>query len=184
MAKPKNAVPVFEDLSEVAPGPTLDASTTEAMPEALASNAPIEAAPRPKKLTGEALKSYAEANKGLGQSAEELAFGAGYAVISRKTGNVVPNTTAYQKALSVAFGLIPAPVAQGRASGGGRKLAYRVKSNEGSGVMAITGAYLRELDVANGTTFAIIVDKAAGELILQAQGPSEADEAGLGDDQG
>ena len=182
MTKSKNAVPVFEELSEVAPGPT---PATEAMPETPAPNASIEAASHPKRLTGDALVSYAEANKGLGLSAEELAFGAGYAVVSRKTGDLTSNTTAYQKALSVAFGLIPAPAAQGRASGGGRKLAYRVRSNPNSGVLAITGAYLRELGVANGTTFHIIVDKTAGELILQAQAaPSEPDQALPEDDQG
>lgn len=156
-------------------GPVLPEQATAS--EAAVSTASATAATkRPEKLVGDSLKEYAEAHKGQGLTAEQLAIDAGYVVVSRETGEITANETAYSKALAIAFGFVPAPPRATRAKGGGRTLAYKVKSNAQTGTMAVTGAYLRELGMAPGTVFNIIVDKEAGELILQVAGP-ESDQA-------
>jgi hypothetical protein len=186
-----NAVPVFADSlapdlenpsGEVPTGPVFDENADAASSETPASTVIPDPAPatakRPVKLTGDALQEYAEAHRGQGLTAEELAIGAGYVVVGRDDGKITANPTAYSKALLVALGLAPAPVPPAaRAPGGGRKLAYRVKSNADTGTMAVTGAYLRELGAPFGSVFTIIVDKEAGELVLQVEPSSEAPQA-------
>ena len=190
-----NAVPVFAPdfenpskvyTSEVPAGPVFDENTDAASSEAPAFTvipdpAPAPRLPRPEKLVGDALREYAEAHRGQGLTAEELATGAGYVVVGREDGAFSANPAAYSKALLVALGLAPAPVPSAtRAPGGGRKLAYKVKSNAETGTMAVTGAYLRELGAPFGSVFSIIIDKEAGELVLQVEAPETPQAAGEG----
>jgi len=181
----KNAVPVFPvELPTFDPEPpttmegngqctidkaeptTTEPTTEVAMPE-----------PKAEKLTGEALLAYATAQKPLGLTQAELAFGAGYVTRSRADGTLSAAPRAYSSALAVAAGLVPAqtPVGGGR----GRPLTFKVSSNAKNGNIQIPGNYLVELGVSWGAKFAIIVDREAGELVLQKLEAPEAPAEGV-----
>ena len=168
------------DISMVTPegaaGPVADDFSGEAQPAPAepASASTTSAIQRTKKLTGEALKTYAEVNQGQGLTAEQLAIGAGY--VRKVQGQLVAAPNAYSAALAIAFGLAPQTASKGPGSRPGRSLNYRLKSNAISGNVMVTGAYSRELGVAPGTVFTVIVDRENGELVLQPQ-VSHVDEA-------
>jgi len=157
-------------------GPVAEDFPNETLPEAETTPAepPTEPAltSRPKKLTGEALKAYAEINQGQGLTAEQLAIGAGY--VRKVGGQLVAAPNGYSAALAIAFGLAPQTASRGPGSRPGRSLNYRLKSNATSGNVMVTGAYWRELGVVPGTVFTVIVDKENGELVLQPQVATEA----------
>lgn len=153
------------DISLALPeGPVADDFSGEAQP---APAEPASAIQRTKKLTGEALKAYAEINQGQGLTAEQLAIGAGY--VRKVQGQLVAAPNGYSAALAIAFGLAPQTASKGPGSRPGRSLNYRLKSNAISGNVMVTGAYSRELGVAPGTVFTVIVNRENGELVLQPQ---------------
>lgn len=173
--KSANAVPAFSLLA-----PTFDpepptttegtglSTTEELTPEDLVMPLevePLTPEPKAEKLTGEALLSYATAHKGQDLTQDELAFGAGYVTRARADGALRPAPRAYSHALAVAAGLLPAGACAG--SRAGRPLTFKVSSNVKSGNVQIPGNYLVELGVSFGTRFSIIVDREAGELVLQ-----------------
>lgn len=165
--KSTNAIPVFSpELPTFDPEPptTMEgtgvSTTEESAPEDL-----VMPEPKTEKLTGEALLAYATAHKGQDLTQDELALGAGYVTRARADGALKPAPRAYSSALAVAAGLVPAQASAGTRAG--RPLTFKVSSNVKSGNIQIPGNYLVELGVSFGTKFSIIVDREAGELVLQ-----------------
>lgn len=177
--KSVNAMPVFSpELPTFDPEPptimegTGLSTTEESAPECPVMppapecpTEPITPEPKTEKLTGEALLAYATERKGQDLTQDELALGAGYVTRARADGALKPAPRAYSSALAVAAGLVPAQASAGTRAG--RPLTFKVSSNVKSGNVQIPGNYLVELGASFGTKFVIIVDREAGELVLQ-----------------
>jgi hypothetical protein len=129
------------------------------------------------RLTGPELLAYAQDNEG--QPIDDLIKGAGYyREVTGEDGDVKIqiNRQPFWQALAIAQGIVKVSAARTVSSGGKtRARKYRVKSNDKSGNIVITGGYLEEIGGRPGEYFRLEIVEDTGELVvIRENGDEEA----------
>jgi hypothetical protein len=120
------------------------------------------------RLTGQELLTFAQANEGL--PIDELIKGAGYCreiVGDEGDVKIQINRQPFWQALAIAQGIVTVPsIKASPKTGKTRSKGYRVKSNDKSGNIVITGGYLNEIGGKPGEYFRLEVVEETNELVV------------------